>query len=91
MTKQGDSGTQFRIDDLKPSGAIGFYHPDWVVVQQTDRGEGNWIIETKGRVWEQTGEAWTYARVDQSGFDAQRPTTLAEVTRRDGEENNQLI
>ena len=102
-TEQGDSGTQFRVDYLKPSGAIGFYHPDWVVVQQTDQGEDNWIIETKGRVWEgteakdaamrdwcarvseQTGAAWTYARVDQSGFEAQRPTTLAEVTRRGGE------
>ncbi|HEB74926.1 MAG TPA: hypothetical protein ENJ04_01060 [Nitrospirae bacterium] len=53
-TEQGESGTQFRIDYLKPSGAIGFYHPDWVVVQQTSDGEVNWIIETKGRVWEGT-------------------------------------
>lgn len=53
-TEQGDSGTQFRIDYLKPSGAIGFYHPDWVVVQRTAEGEVNWIIETKGRVWEGT-------------------------------------
>lgn len=53
-TEQGDSGTQFRVDYLKPSGAIGFYHPDWVVVQGTKSGEVNWIIETKGRVWEGT-------------------------------------
>ena len=53
-TEQGESGTQFRVDYLKPSGAIGFYHPDWVVVQKTRRGEVNWIIETKGRVWEGT-------------------------------------
>lgn len=53
-TEQGESGTQFRIDYLKPSGAIGFYYPDWVVVQTTDQGEVNWIIETKGRVWEGT-------------------------------------
>lgn len=53
-TEQGDSGTQFRIDYLKPSGAIGFYHPDWVVVQKTSKGDVNWIIETKGRVWEGT-------------------------------------
>jgi len=53
-TEQGASGTQFRVDYLKPSGAIGFYHPDWVVVQMTKRGEANWIIETKGRVWEGT-------------------------------------
>ena len=53
-TEQGESGTQFRVDYLKPSGAIGFYHPDWVVVQKTKAGEVNWIIETKGRVWEGT-------------------------------------
>ena len=53
-TEQGDSGTQFRVDYIKESGAIGFYHPDWVVVQKTKRGEVNWIIETKGRVWEGT-------------------------------------
>ncbi len=53
-TEQGESGTQFRVDYLKPSGAIGFYHPDWVVVQKTADGELSWIIETKGRVWEGT-------------------------------------
>jgi type III restriction enzyme len=53
-TEQGDSGTQFRVDYLKPSGARGFYHPDWVVVQGTPAGEVNWIVETKGRVWEGT-------------------------------------
>ena len=53
-TEQGESGTQFRVDYLKPSGAIGFYHPDWVVVQSTKAGNINWIIETKGRVWEGT-------------------------------------
>jgi type III restriction enzyme len=53
-TEQGDSGTQFRVDYLKASGAIGFYHPDWVVVQKAKAGEINWIIETKGRVWEGT-------------------------------------
>jgi len=53
-TEQGESGTQFRVDYLKPSGAIGFYHPDWVVVQKTEADEVNWIIETKGRVWEGT-------------------------------------
>jgi type III restriction enzyme len=53
-TEQGESGTQFRVDYLKPNGAIGFYHPDWVVVQKTPQGELNWIIETKGRVWEGT-------------------------------------
>jgi type III restriction enzyme len=55
-TEQGESGTQFRVDYLKPSGAIGFYSPDWVVVQKTAEGEVNWIVETKGRVWEGTEE-----------------------------------
>jgi type III restriction enzyme len=53
-TEQGESGSQFRVDYVKPSGAIGFYHPDWVVVQKDKDGEVNWIIETKGRVWEGT-------------------------------------
>lgn len=53
-TQQGESNTQFRVDYLKTNGAIGFYFPDWVVVQDTPVGEVNWIIETKGRVWEGT-------------------------------------
>jgi type III restriction enzyme len=53
-TEQGESGTQFKVDYLKPGGAIGFYHPDWVVVQEENGKEINWIIETKGRVWEGT-------------------------------------
>jgi type III restriction enzyme len=55
-TEQGESGTLFRVDYLKVSGAIGFYHPDWVAVQKSSTGEVNWIIETKGRVWEGTLE-----------------------------------
>ncbi len=61
-TEQGNSGTVFRIDYLKPSGAIGFYYPDWVVVQETQGSEVNWIIETKGRVWEGTAEKDAAAR-----------------------------
>ena len=53
-TEQGESGSHFRVDYLKPSGAIGFYHPDWAVVQTAEAGEVNWVIETKGRVWEGT-------------------------------------
>jgi type III restriction enzyme len=53
-TEQGESGTLFRVEYLKPSGAIGFYHPDWVIVQRSEDGEVNWIVETKGRVWEST-------------------------------------
>ena len=56
-TEQGSSGTSFRVDYLKASGAIGFYYPDWVAVQKDSEGEEvNWIIETKGRVWEGTDE-----------------------------------
>ena len=56
-TEQGASGTLFRVDYLKPSGAIGFYYPDWVAVQRELDGQIiNWVIETKGRVWEGTEE-----------------------------------
>ena len=46
-TEQRDSAANFRVDYLKPSGAIGFYHPDWVAVQKDGNAEVNWIIETK--------------------------------------------
>jgi type III restriction enzyme len=46
--------TGFWVDYLKPSGAIGRYFPDWVAVQQTPEGDVNWIVETKGRVWDGT-------------------------------------
>ena len=45
------------MDYVKPSGAIGFYYPDWVAVQRGMSGQIiNWVIETKGRVWEGTEE-----------------------------------
>lgn len=54
-TTEQSAATQFRVDFLKPSGAIGFYHPDWVAVQKLPTGQFiNWIIETKGRKWEDT-------------------------------------
>ena len=53
-TEQDDSARRFRVDYIKPTGAIGFYHPDWAVVQKDEKGELNWIIETKGRVWKGT-------------------------------------
>jgi len=53
-TTEQESGTRFKVDYLKGSGAIGFYYPDWVAVQKADKGEVNWIIETKGREWEDT-------------------------------------
>ncbi len=53
-TTEQDSGTQFRVNYVKPSGAIGYYHPDWIVVQRFADAEDNWVVETKGRVWEDT-------------------------------------
>ncbi len=45
--------TQFRVDYLSPSGAIKFYYPDFVAVQKEKNGKRiNWIIETKGQVYE---------------------------------------
>jgi type III restriction enzyme len=48
--------TGFWVDYLKPSGALGRYFPDWVVIQRLDGGDVNWIVETKGRVWDGTAE-----------------------------------
>jgi type III restriction enzyme len=53
-TTEQDSGANFRVNYLKPTGALGFYYPDWVVVQTAEGGTVNWIVETKGRVWEDT-------------------------------------
>lgn len=55
-TDQGSSGTILRVEYAKPSGAIGFYYPDWVAVQESDIGIVNWIIATKGRVGDGTEE-----------------------------------
>ena len=56
-TEQGASSAMLRVDYLKPSGAIGVYYPDWVAVQRDLDGKIiNWMIETKGRVWEGAGE-----------------------------------
>lgn len=75
-TTEQSSGTQFKVDYLKPSGAIGFYHPDWVVVERHEDGsEINWIVETKGRVWEDTKakdaaiKHWCRKVVDETGND----------------------
>jgi len=72
-TTEQDTATQFRIDYLKPSGAIGFYYPDWVVVQEAKNGEVYWIVETKGRVWEgteakdQAMEYWCHRVTEETG------------------------
>jgi len=54
-TTEQESGADFRVEYVKPaSGAIGYYYPDWVVVQKSKKAEVSWIVETKGRVWEGT-------------------------------------
>ena len=47
-----ESYTRFRVDYLSSTGAIKFYYPDFVAVQQTPEGQVNWIVETKGREYE---------------------------------------
>ncbi|MBL7064338.1 MAG: DEAD/DEAH box helicase family protein [Anaerolineae bacterium] len=47
-----ESYTRFRVDYLSTTGAIKFYYPDFVAVQQTPEGQVNWIVETKGREYE---------------------------------------
>ena len=44
-----ESYTRFRVDYLSETGAIRFYYPDFVAVQETPDGEVNWIVETKGQ------------------------------------------
>lgn len=61
-TEQGNSAMTLRIEYLERSGEIGFYYPDWVVVQVTDVGEVNWVVETKGRVWDGTHDKDLVAR-----------------------------
>lgn len=52
-TEHGASGAAFRVDHVKPGGAIGFHQPDWVAVHRDISGQViHWVIETKGRVWE---------------------------------------
>ncbi len=45
--------TRFRVDYLSTSGAIKFYYPDFIAVQKGKEGQiVNWIVETKGRAFE---------------------------------------
>lgn len=45
--------TRFRVDYLSASGAIKFYYPDFVAIQRDENANlVNWIIETKGRKFE---------------------------------------
>jgi type III restriction enzyme len=68
-----ESYTRFRVDYLSQNGAIRFYYPDFVAVQQTAAGEVNWIVETKGREDENVAhktasiEAWCEKISQQAG------------------------
>jgi type III restriction enzyme len=44
--------TKFNVTYLNKNGALKRYYPDFVAVQTTVDGEVNWIIETKGRMFE---------------------------------------
>lgn len=47
--------TQFHVQYLSSTGAVRLYYPDFVAVQKTADGVVHWIIETKGREFEDTG------------------------------------
>lgn len=66
--------TGFHVQYLKRSGAVGTYYPDFVVVQTTNEGLANWIIETKGR-----------EDVEVAAKDAQMERWCNEVTEVSGE------
>lgn len=44
--------TNFNVTYLNRNGALKRYYPDFIAVQSTPAGEVNWIIETKGRMYE---------------------------------------
>jgi type III restriction enzyme len=44
--------TKFNVTYLNKHGALKRYYPDFIAVQATDAGDVNWIIETKGRMYE---------------------------------------
>lgn len=46
--------THFHVQYLSGSGAVRLYYPDFVAVQTTEAGPVNWIIETKGREFDDT-------------------------------------
>jgi len=54
ITKFAALAGKFKIDYLSSRGAIRFYWPDFVAVQEVKGRATNWIIETKGREYEDT-------------------------------------
>lgn len=49
-----ENATNFNIDYLSTRGALRRYYPDFVAIEKTTNGYTNWIIETKGREYEDT-------------------------------------
>ncbi len=47
---------KFSIDYLSTRGAIRLYFPDFIAVQQINNNEIFWMIETKGREYEDTNK-----------------------------------
>ena len=47
---------KFSVDYLSSRGSIRLYHPDFVAVQKINENEIFWIIETKGREYEDIGK-----------------------------------
>jgi len=45
---------KFSIDYLSSKGAIRLYHPDFIAVQKVGKKRVYWILETKGREYEET-------------------------------------
>ncbi|OGW33249.1 MAG: hypothetical protein A2X58_10935 [Nitrospirae bacterium GWC2_56_14] len=46
--------TKFHVQYLSLTGSIRLYYPDFVAVQTTQNGDVHWILETKGREFEET-------------------------------------
>ena len=67
--------TRFNVTYLNKNGALKRYYPDFVAVQTTVAGDINWIVETKGRMYEDVQHKdlgtrqWCRTIVDESGQD----------------------
>ena len=48
--------THFHVQYLSSTGAVRLYYPDFVAIQKNGNEEVGWIIETKGREFEETDE-----------------------------------
>ncbi|OGG45155.1 MAG: hypothetical protein A3F84_11875 [Candidatus Handelsmanbacteria bacterium RIFCSPLOWO2_12_FULL_64_10] len=48
--------THFHVQYLSSTGSVRLYYPDFVAIQKTEKDKVGWIIETKGREFEETDE-----------------------------------